>query len=213
MWSIGRHTQHDRSETWTVRAVWSHPVTLVALRARTDQTGHVRLFAAVWPDEMAVQALSRAFCGPIGSELRWVQARDWHVTLDFLGSVRDKELSHLKAALRFLGPSLAPAVARLGPSTCVLGESILCVPIEGLDDLAAGVRVALGSFRTSPDSDRPFFGHLTVARSARRRRVSLASVGRAIETRWPVQELTLVASVPQAQGPRYVIQERVSLGR
>jgi 2'-5' RNA ligase len=74
------------------------------------------------------------------------------------------------------------------------------VPVEGLDDLAAAVTDATdGCGRPLPD--RPFRGHLTVARARRGSVRSLA--GEAVDARFPVEDVRLVRSHLGRDGARY----------
>ena len=169
------------------------------------------VFVAAWPDETTVRALSGQLAQPGTSELRWVRPQDWHVTLAFLGSVPDDDISGLVDALRSVGPSLVPAMATMGLRTEVLGRSVLCVPVSGLDDIASSVREATGPFNRSSDWARPFFGHLTLARSIGRRRVPREGAGASIAGAWAVSELRLVCSEVTSQGSRYTVREVVEL--
>jgi len=172
----------------------------------------VSVFVAAWPDETELRALSGQLAQPLSSELRWVRPQDWHVTLAFLGSVPDDDLSGLVEALRSVGPSFLPATANLGPRTEILGRAVLCVPVSGLDDIASSVRETTGPFNRSSDWGRQFFGHLTLARSIGRRRIPRVAAGDSIAGAWGVSEVRLVSSEVTSQGSRYTVREVVALG-
>jgi 2'-5' RNA ligase len=135
------------------------------------------------------------------------------VTLAFLGSVPDDDLSGLVDALHSVSPSLLSSTATTGPRTQVLGRSVLCLPVSGLDEIASSVREATGSFNRSSDWGRQFFGHLTLARSMGRRRIPSAVAGDAIVVGWEVSEVRLVSSEVTSHGSRYTVRELVGLGR
>jgi 2'-5' RNA ligase len=177
-----------------------------------DQTGTVSLFVAAWPDEFAVRTLSGQLAEPQSSELRWVKPQDWHVTLAFLGAVPGDEITRLTDAFRSVGPSLQPTTATMGPRTQLLGKSVLCLPVDGLDEIASSVREATAVFNRSSDWARPFLGHLTLARSIGRRRIPREAAGDPIAGAWVVSELRLVSSEVTSEGSRYAAREVVTFG-
>jgi 2'-5' RNA ligase len=164
----------------------------------------MRLFVAVWPPPEVVATLA-ALPRPEVDGVRWTSADQWHVTLRFLGNVAEP------------GPvteALAPAVGRvpaveagLGPSLRRLGRSVLCVPVTGLEPMAEAVVEATRPLG-DPAEDRPFRGHVTLARTRGRQRMPGALAGGAAAGRWPVDEVTLVRSRLSAGPARYEIVER-----
>ena len=127
----------------------------------------------------------------VGVEVPIDGVRDPHVTLCFLGEVADEVVPEVADAL-------ATGLAGVGPCEAVvaagrprrLGAGAVVRPVAGLDALAAVVRGAVGRYAARPD-DRPFRGHLTVAR---RRRREPARVDPQPELRWRVEEVALVRS-------------------
>lgn len=167
----------------------------------------MRLFvAAGLPDEVLslVDALPRP--GAVG--VRWTTRSQWHVTLRFLGRVDDALVDHVVDALRSVDVP-AGMVASLGPATARFGQRVLQVPVDGLDALAARVVDATASFGEPPE-DRPFRGHLTLARVGRgARRVDLRPLcGTPIGASWPVTGFELYASELHPHGARYTVVER-----
>jgi 2'-5' RNA ligase len=149
-----------------------------------------------------VGELLAALPRPAVPGLRWTTPEQWHVTLRFLGSC-----PRAAAVAAFEGLSLAgPVEAVLGPATGRFGRSVLHVPVAGVEGLAAAV-----SGLPSPEADRPFRGHLTLARARDRRGTDLAGlglVGMAVAARWPVGAVTLVES-HLGRGPaRYEVVAR-----
>lgn len=162
-----------------------------------------RLFVAVWPPDdvaAAVASLPR----PEVDGVRWTPPAQWHVTLRFLGAVDD---AHVTAIGRTLAETaLPPATAVLGPVVDRFGDRVLHVPVAGLDHLAAAVRGAVDRFADQAQlDDRPFHGHLTVARTASRRpRVRLAPLaGAEIAASWSVGAVVVVRSHVGRSGSRY----------
>ena len=161
---------------------------------------------AVWPSPEVMDVL-RALPRPSVPGLRWTTEDQWHVTLRFLGEADVEEAS---AALRGLSYDSGRVEAALGPRTERLGRTIVHVPVAGLDALAAAVVVATAA-AGEPPPDRPFRGHLTLGRANRGRADLRAAAGVAAEGRWPVEEVTLVASRLHPQGARYEVVASVPL--
>lgn len=172
----------------------------------------VRLFVAVWPPPDVVEALAAAVVrlrGQSGSDLRWTAPEQWHVTLRFLGQADVADASAALHRLTALRPEAAAVAAEIGPATARFGRRVLHVPVGGLNELAA-VTVAATAAVGEPPEDRPFAGHLTLARARSRRGADLSALaGVAVAGRWEVPEVTLVASSPGRTGTRYDIVARV----
>jgi 2'-5' RNA ligase len=179
----------------------------------------LRLFVAVWPPAHVTEALAEV---PVG-EGRRTPAERLHVTLRFLGAVAEERVEPLVDALATATSGLAevlPVTARVGPVTGVFGRSVLHVAVSGLEGLAAGVAGAtegFGEVAAVGEEDRPFVGHLTLARSGGRRRgpdlraLRGLAVPAAARVPWPVQEVTLVRSSTGPGGLRYDVLERFLL--
>jgi 2'-5' RNA ligase len=86
------------------------------------------------------------------------------------------------------------------------------LPVAGLEGVAAAVDEALAGVGVAPE-DRPFRGHLTVARARGRASLPRELAGAPLAARWVVDEVALVESTLQgARGSRYTVLERVRLG-
>ena len=144
-----------------------------------------RLFVAVWPPAFVVEALT---------ELVGRADPRWHVTLRFIGPGDADEIG---AGLRSVRMPRPTAVA--GPAVERLGRGVVCVPVNGLAELAVAVGYAGG---------RPFHGHITLARTKERRP---ALVGEGFSADWPVEEFTLVSSRLHPKGAQYTVLERFPL--
>ena len=137
-----------------------------------------RLFVAAHPPPEVVAAL-----GPGVRD-------DVHVTLRFLGEVADEAVGAVGEALAEGLAGVPACEAVVGTRVRPLGPSALVLPVSGLDELVAAVRAAVGRFG---GDDRPFRGHLTVAR--RKRGTPPPTVqGPAVLVRWLVEEVSLVRS-------------------
>ena len=166
-----------------------------------------RLFVALWPP-VEVLDLVAELERPAVEGLRWTGRDQWHVTLRFLGPVPDVDV--VAAALGTMDAG-GPATAVLGPAVARFGNRILHVPVAGLDAVAAAVVGATADLGKPPD-DRPFSGHLTLARVAKGSHVDLrAMVGAEIAASWAVDAVCLVESRLSPAGARYQVVERFPL--
>lgn len=169
-----------------------------------------RLFVAVWPPAALVEQVRRLE-RPERPGLRWTTEDQWHVTLRFLGRVDDDAVGHARSALAGVAAATARAPdAVAGPRPHRLGPSVWVLPVEGLAELAVAVGEATESIG-EPRADRPFHGHLTLARArqpAARRGLPTPELAAS----WAVSELTLVRSNLHPDGARYEVVGRWSLG-
>ncbi len=170
-----------------------------------------RLFVGVWPPP-DVSALLSSLERPALGALRWTTPTQWHVTLAFLGNVASSRIDGVGAALvAATARAAAPPEARLGPATRRLGRSVLCVPVQGLDELALSVRRALGPLLPGAGLEGPFEGHLTLARSRGRRALPAALAGAPLEACWRVHQVDLVRSELDPAGARYTTLVRATV--
>jgi 2'-5' RNA ligase len=146
----------------------------------------MRLFVAVRPPPEVLRAVAD-LDRPEQSGVRWARSEQWHVTIRFLGEVED----HAPVVAALDQTELPAAEATIGPTTIALGRGVLCLPVSGLDELAAAVLAATSAFGRPPDHPR-FTGHLTLARVAQggARRVA----GAAFDARFAVHEIELLRS-------------------
>ena len=151
-----------------------------------------RLFVAVRPSA-AVAAelfdLTRTISAEIDPDVRWSRPEDYHVTLRYIGAApTDAVERSIDGAL----PSDAVTVD-LGPGLIELGSAIVA-PAAGADELAGRITGALdGVVPNRPD--RPFLGHLTIARWRRRGRHCDGVLGRQVGGQFTASTLELLASV------------------
>ncbi len=163
---------------------------------------------AVWPPDEVLDRLA-ALPRPEVDGMRWTDQEQWHVTLRFLGSVDDVE--PVQAALADVASANAAVAAVLGPAVDRFGQRILQVPVAGLDDIAAAVVRSTAHLGKRPD-DRPFHGHVTLARVSRDARVDLRPLtGTAVSAEWDVSSVCLVESHLSPKGAHYEVLERFDL--
>ncbi len=176
------------------------------------------MFVAVWPDDSALRQLSALQLRPIKA-LRLVKPRQWHITLRFLDDVDPVLVPTLVAALESAAGTLPDCLhCDVGPRTAWFGGGrVLQIPVSGLDGAAATIGEATAPI--VPDmnpGEARFTGHLTVARSKRRRlsaseRSALAGIP--VAASFDVDSFDLVSSEPGPGGSRYTTLARVSLSR
>lgn len=160
---------------------------------------------AVWPPDDVLDRVA-AIERPAIDGLRWTRPDQWHVTLRFLG---DSDVAPVTAALR--GVSVGPSRAGLGPTVGRFDHRVLHVPVTGLDEVARAVVVVTAHLGRPPE-DRPFRGHLTLARVAKGARVDLRRLaGVPLEAAWHVGSFCLVESRLSPAGARYQVLERFEL--
>ncbi|HEX2024659.1 MAG TPA: RNA 2',3'-cyclic phosphodiesterase [Acidimicrobiales bacterium] len=165
-----------------------------------------RLFVAVWPPDDVLDSVA-ALDRPDVPGLRWTRREQWHVTLRFLGRV--ETVDEAAKALATVRAAAATAVA--GPAVGRFGQRVLHVPVAGLDEVAGAVIAATAAVGEPPE-DRPFAGHLTLARVARGAKVDLRPLaGQPVAGRWEVSELCLVESHLSPRGARYEVVGRFPL--
>jgi 2'-5' RNA ligase len=107
--------------------------------------------------------------------------------------------------------SLGPVTADMGPAVERLGPSVLCLPVAGLDQVAAAVVQATTGLGAPPEKRR-FRGHLTIARVSKGVTPRL-DAPIPLSASWEVDEVTLVASTLHSSGAHYEVLARYRLAR
>ncbi len=178
----------------------------------------MRMFVAVVPPDDVLDDLA-GYLEPrqeAGSELRWTDPEQRHVTLAFMADVRARDLDDLlerlgraahrreplRLGLRGAGTFPSPYAARV-LWTGVAGEA------EGLAQLAHGIRAVCAKAGAAPEGGR-FHPHVTLARF--RRPMEATRWLRVLEPyagpSWTAREVTLVEShLGEGRGrrPRYEV--------
>jgi len=155
-----------------------------------------KLFFALWPSHSQRERLSNSINPVLSSvEGRYVDRRNWHVTLDFIGNFPEQRIPELLAAARAADPGSIrlrfdtltfwkkPKVA------CLLAKA---VPPE-LAHLVKSLQRVVIPFGYPPDP-RVYRPHITVARKVRP--FPETRLARAIELTWSDFELMESVSVP-----------------
>jgi RNA 2',3'-cyclic 3'-phosphodiesterase len=132
----------------------------------------VRTFIAVFPPlEIREEALAKARRLFVGERVRWARPENVHLTLKFLGDVREEGLEGLCAALEKVCGSQAAfdaVLAGFGAFPSARRAQILWVGIGAgsseLRSLAANLDTALAPLGFEREK-RPYIPHLTLART------------------------------------------------
>ncbi|CAN5288780.1 RNA 2',3'-cyclic phosphodiesterase [soil metagenome] len=147
--------------------------------------------------------------------LRWSDPAGWHLTVAFLGALPAVRVDAARVALAGAAGACPPFTTRLdgrlGSFAGVLWAGV--VPDAGLEALAAEVRARLEDAGL-PSGQRPFRGHLTLARARGRGRVPRAATARRVvpELEVPVDRLTLMCARPAPDGAPYTVEDAWALG-
>lgn len=137
--------------------------------------------------------------------VRWTDPAQWHVTLRFFPSaVPDEVMATLDKA------EFPTAVATLGPNVTRLGDRVIVVPVQGLDELATVVHGLTQEFM-GPAEPHEFVGHLTLGRAAEG--ATCPIVGAAIHETFTVDSLELIVSQIHNDGASHRIMGTWPLGQ
>jgi 2'-5' RNA ligase len=182
-------------------------------------SGIARAFVAVVPPPDVLDTIERVV-EPLRSHdaaLRWLPREQWHVTVEFLGRVRDAE--PLVAGLTRVATGVQPFEARLGGAGAfpkVRRASVVWVGVESdgltaLADAVGDLATTLGHARDA----RPFRPHITVARASKPRPVDRAVDGLragSLGPPWSVGDVVLFDSETLSSGAVHTERARFALG-
>ncbi|RKR89855.1 2'-5' RNA ligase [Micromonospora pisi] len=193
----------------------------------------MRLFVAIQPpsealDDLAgmVDGLRVGAAGASGVNVRLTAPEDLHLTVVFIGEVRDDQLSGVRRALdRAAGswrppPGTGGSVEVVGVPRLRLGggglfgpaaDGVLWVGLRGDVDALHAVSLAARRELTGcamAHDPRPYVPHVTLARPGRRLSPEDVEADRGaldgyLGPSWPVTELVLVRSNPPGHRRRY----------
>jgi 2'-5' RNA ligase len=162
-----------------------------------------RLFVAVWPPPSAVEVIAGLPRAEVDG-LRWTGPEQWHVTVRFFG---EADIDEAVAACRRIDAVACDVT--MGPRVERLGRGVVVIPVDGLDALAGAVIGATSGVGRPPD-DRPFRGHVTLARTkGGARRCPL--IGQPVAAAWRATDVALVRSDLRPHGARYTTVETFAL--
>lgn len=163
-----------------------------------------RLFFAFWPDDRLVSELAGRVAGwTDGYPCKPQRSDQWHLTVEFLGSVvRERQSALHECAAVLEGFLVTPDEIVLDRLEHWPRAQVLCVVAQSVPpriaDLVGALRRELARCGFEPEQ-RAFRPHLTLARKARQPLAAMAID----PVRWPVRTLSLVRSCADASGSRY----------
>jgi 2'-5' RNA ligase len=161
-----------------------------------------RLFVALWPPDHVIEHV-RSLPRDGWEGVRWVPEPNWHVTLRFIGEADPTAVSHALSKAPLPGTT-----AVVGSRLETLARTSLVVRVHGVDQLAHAVLQATSTIGRI-EHDRPFRGHLTVARTRGGRSIVGGRSGARHTDQAPasvefdVSEVALVASTLSPAGATY----------
>jgi 2'-5' RNA ligase len=166
-----------------------------------------------------IAAATETLCGA-GGDVRWVSTENLHVTLKFLGSVAEKRLGAVRAALERVVAVAAPfelTVRGFGTFPSAARARVIWVGLvaEGLRALAQRVDDEIGA-QGFPRETRPFAPHVTIGRVRSPRgwsrvAAALTPYGDKVFGRSDVTDVVLYRSDLHPQGARYTALDRFGL--
>ena len=159
-----------------------------------------------------------------GLKLRWVQPRNIHLTVKFLGEVAEGRLADAVGVMQTSALNTVPmtvAAQGLGVFPGILKPRVLWFGLGGQIDLLAELHRLLEDgleARGFARERRPFRPHLTLARikqklDTRGLQESLQDVGAYRPVEFQLSELTLFKSDLRPKGALYTPLQRVPLGK
>ncbi|WP_319469027.1 RNA 2',3'-cyclic phosphodiesterase [uncultured Pseudodesulfovibrio sp.] len=157
--------------------------------------------------------------GRVRSRVRWTRPGNWHVSLQFLGSVEEEDVADVRSALR--GIDFSSFVMRAGDIGCFPDMRKPRVMWVGMDEgndecarLSEAVKDAMEPFGFKRGT-QPFQAHLTLGRVKRSEPDDFASVLGNVSQEWPelgVDRFILWKSDLTPDGPVYTVVEEFPLG-
>lgn len=159
------------------------------------------LFFALWPSERQRELLRDTINPALTSvEGSFVDRRNWHVTLVYVGTFPEERIPGLMAAVDIIEPvNIRLRFDRLTfwqrPRVACL--DVMTIPPE-LGHLVRSIEQALMPFGYTPN-ERTYRPHITAARKART--FAEVRLSRAVELQW--SEFELVESISIRGGVRY----------
>lgn len=172
-----------------------------------------RLFFALWPPEPLRNQLERATCSLArDSGGRVVPARNFHVTVVFLGEVPQPRVQAvIAAAAATSAPAFTLTLDRIDawPESNVLVLTCADAPAE-LVTLAEGLRFNLlrNQIKLKREIFRPHTPHTTPHVTLARNLSQLRPAEKIEALQWPVQEFVLIDSTITHSGSEYQVLAR-----
>ncbi len=176
----------------------------------------VRCFVALRIEPGPLEALSRAQerLRRSGADVKWVETRNLHLTLKFLGNVEPERLPAVEGVLHSIAagtPRMTGRIHGLGAFPNARAPRVIWAGMSFQPDAASTVAARLESelalLGFAPE-DRPFASHVTLGRtrSARGRASLVEELGKLVDSDFGSQSVTrliLFQSLLSSAGPTY----------
>ncbi len=176
----------------------------------------MRLFIAVAADEevRAEAAGVVARLKKLPGDFRWVDPRDMHVTLRFLGETPEEELPKVEALMREAAAKAKPFEMRYGGVGAFDALEEPRVVWLGVDEGKGPLEALAAALKR--DEPRPYSPHLTIGRNRREsvppEFVAGLKAQPSLGLRRGVTKISLYASKPAPFGHTYEILSEAGLG-
>ncbi len=155
-------------------------------------------------------------------QLKWVEPHNLHITLKFLGEIKERQLGDVEKAVRQVASKFSPFELQIGHADSFdAGGSIRVLWLavvkgaETLTNMAREIDRELVKFGFQREK-RPFQAHLTIARSRKYGpRIRFSQLGLTRESLPPftVREIVIYKSTLTPNGPIYEQLRTVGLKR
>ena len=185
----------------------------------------MRLFVAIELDDPIRFALSSAQA-ELGREcdgVRWVPAHQLHLTVKFLGEVRDAEVSNVADAVAQAAALAVPFSMTVKGCGCFPRGGAARIVWAGLHEESGALTQCVEAVESQLEQigfareRRPFSAHITIGRVREDRSGGRIRAGAEAMTLdagdQAVSSLTLMSSVLSPKGPTYSAVNRTNLGK
>lgn len=190
------------------------------MEAGEEGAGTMRLFVAIsLPDPVKdeIEKAQRQLRDSIpGKSVRWTKREQFHLTLKFLGNVRESQVSELISALRescMRFSELQLRAERIGFFPDARFPRVLWAGVHDeksqLTPLQSAIEESVKSF-TEERPEKRFTGHVTLARLLRIQRREAEALAKTVSTmsqrlfgEWVANKVELIRSELSSSGSRY----------
>ena len=185
----------------------------------------MRLFVAIELDE-SVRALLSNAQAQLNRQcdgVRWIPAHQLHVTVKFLGEVRDADVSDVTDAVARGAARAAPFIMSIGGCGCFPKRGPVRIVWAGLAEPSGALLLCAEAVEDELEQlgfareRRPFSPHITIGRVREDRsggqiRAATQAITLEPSEQW-VASLTLMSSVLSPKGPTYSAVSRANFGK
>ena len=152
-------------------------------------------------------------------DMKWVAPTNYHITVKFLGQVRDEAIGAICDALELACVGFEPfklRCGRLGAFPSLDKASVVWAGVEGnaLDPVAAKIDAAMEAVGFAREA-RPFHPHVTISRLSESRPVRdlVLPLAEQMFSESRIDGVTLFESVTKSSGPAYSELHRIGFKR